>query len=54
MGPGTRQIKFFDTKIQMFKSLFFYPKITNSEIETPKKYSASKQIYTSKGKKWGR
>ena len=36
MEPGTRQIKFFDTKLQMFESLNFIQKITtcNSQIET--------------------
>jgi hypothetical protein len=26
MEPGTRQIKFFDTKLQMFENLNFVPK----------------------------
>ena len=37
MEPGIRQIKFFDTKLQIFESLNFIPKITNSRIEKPKK-----------------
>ena len=35
MEPGTRQMKLFDTKIQMFENLNFVQKITNSQIETP-------------------
>jgi hypothetical protein len=35
MEPGTRQMKFFDTKLQMFENLNFVQKIINSQIETP-------------------
>ena len=37
MEPGTRQMEFFDTKLQMFENLNFvtHKKITNSQIETP-------------------
>ena len=35
MEPGTRQMKFFDTKLQMFENLNFVQKITNSQVETP-------------------
>ena len=34
MEFGTRQIKFFDTKLQMFESLNFVQKITNSNHKT--------------------
>ena len=36
MEPGTSQMKFFDTKLQMFENLNFVQKITNSQIETSK------------------
>jgi hypothetical protein len=35
MESGTRQMKFFDTKLQMFENLNFVQKLTNSQIETP-------------------
>ena len=35
LEPGTRQMQLFDTKLQMFESLNFVQKITNSPIETP-------------------
>ena len=42
MEPGIRQIKFFDTKLQMFESLNFVQKITISQIETSKNIRRTK------------
>ena len=53
MEPGTRQMKFFDTKLQMFENLNFVQKITNSQIETPDPFPASVGIIN-EGKKQGR
>jgi hypothetical protein len=53
MEPGTRQIKFFDTKLQMFASLNFIRKITNSQVEIPDPFPASVGIIN-ESKKWGR
>jgi hypothetical protein len=52
MELGTRQIKFFDTKLQMFESLNFVQKITNSQITKPNHNTASVWIIT-EGKKLG-
>jgi hypothetical protein len=46
MEPGTRQMKFFDTKLQMFGNLNFVQKFTNSQIETPDPFPGVCRDYT--------
>jgi hypothetical protein len=53
MEPDTRQIKFCDTKLQMFESLNFVPKYTTSQITKPNHNSAS-VVIINEGKKQGR
>ena len=53
MEPGTRQMKFFDTKLQMFENLNFVQKNHYFSNRNFGKYSASVGII-SEGKKRGR
>jgi hypothetical protein len=53
MEPGTRQMKFFDTKLQMFENLNFVQKITNSQMKRQIHFRESVGIIT-EGKKPGR